>query len=279
MKGYGTREVAQILGLSAGQVRAYVRAGFLSPERGSRGGFRFSFEDLVFLRAASGLLKARIGPRRVRRALSRLRDRLPAGRGLTGLRIAAEGDRIVVGDGTARWQPESGQILFDFGVEELAKRVAPLARRAFRQAQEEPEGLSADDWYEWGCELEHTSASEALEAYGHALALDPAHAEAHVNLGRLLHEEGDAAAAEQHYRRALATEPRNATAAFNLGVALEDLDREEAALEAYERAGALDPENADAQYNAANLCERLGRRAAALRHWKTYRTLLRSGSA
>jgi tetratricopeptide (TPR) repeat protein len=275
VKGYGTREVAQILGLSAGQVRAYVRAGFLSPERGSRGDFRFSFEDLVFLRTARGLLEARIGPRRVRRALARLRDRLPAGRGLAGLRIAAEGDRIVVGDGTARWQPESGQFLFDFGVGELAERVAPMARRAFRQAQKEAETLSADDWYEWGCELEHTSASEALEAYRRALALEPAHVEAHVNFGRLLHEEGDIGEAEQHYRRALAAEPRDATAAFNLGVALEDLGREEVALEAYERAVSLDPENADAHYNAANLCERLGQRAAALRHWKTYRALTR----
>jgi tetratricopeptide (TPR) repeat protein len=279
VKGYGTREVTQILGLSAGQVRAYVRAGFLSPERGSRGGFRFSFEDLVFLRAAKGLLEARIAPRRVRRTLAKLRERLPATGGLTGLRITAEGHRIIVGDGTTRWQPESGQILFDFGVGELAERVAPLARRAFRQARQEAQGLSADDWYEWGCELEHTSVPEALEAYGRALDLDPAHAEAHVNLGRLLHEEGNPAAAERHYRRALATEPRDATAAFNLGVALEDLGREEAALDAYENAVLLDPENADAHYNAANLCEQLGQRTAALRHWKTYRTLMRGGSA
>ncbi len=279
MKGYGTREVTQILGLSAGQVRAYVRAGFLSPERGGRGGFRFSFEDLVFLRAAKGLLEARIAPRRVRRALANLRERLPAARGLTGLRITAEGHQIIVGDGTARWQPESGQILFDFGVGELAERVAPLARRAFRRAQEEAEELSADDWYEWGCELEYTSSAEAVEAYSRALALDPAHAEAHVNLGRLLHEEGNPAAAERHYRRALASEPRDATAAFNLGVALEDLGREDAALDAYESAVSLDPENADAHYNAANLCEQLGQRAAALRHWKTYRALMRGGSA
>ena len=36
MSGYGAREVAKMLGLSVGQVRAYVRAGFLDPTRGPR---------------------------------------------------------------------------------------------------------------------------------------------------------------------------------------------------------------------------------------------------
>src|ERR1700737_315499 len=43
VSGYGAREVARMLGLSVGQVRAWVRAGFLEPERGARGALRFSF--------------------------------------------------------------------------------------------------------------------------------------------------------------------------------------------------------------------------------------------
>ena len=39
--------------MSAGELRGYVRAGFLSPERGERGELLFSFQDLVFLRAAA----------------------------------------------------------------------------------------------------------------------------------------------------------------------------------------------------------------------------------
>src|SRR5690349_19661928 len=54
MTGYSTTEVAKILGLSPAQVRGYVRAGFLSPERGDDGRMRFSFPDLVFLRTARG---------------------------------------------------------------------------------------------------------------------------------------------------------------------------------------------------------------------------------
>ncbi len=275
MKGYSTSEVAGLLGLSQSQIRSYVRAGFLSPARGPGGRLVFAFSDLVFLRTARGLMSARVAPRRIRKALRRLREQLPDGRPLTGVRIAIEGTRIVVADGARRWQPESGQILLDFGVAELARKAAPIVRRAFREAQEEGAGLSADEWFEWGCELEPASPGEAIAAYRRALALDPSHADAHVNLGRLLHEAGDAAAAEPHYAAALAARPEDATAAYNLGVALQDMGRLPEALLAYQGAVRIDPESADAHFNAAALAERLGRPAEALRHLRTYRKLTR----
>jgi tetratricopeptide (TPR) repeat protein len=264
-----------MLGLSIGQVRGYVRSGFLSPERGPRGELRFSFSDIVLLRAAKGLLAARIGPRRIRRALGKLRAQLPHGRPLAGLRISSEGGRIVVADGPSRWHPDSGQALLDFEVSELARKVAPLARRAFRRAQNGSEPASAEELYEWGCQLESESPADAAEAYRRAIELSPDHSAAHVNLGRLLHEQGDVVAAESHYRRALQSRPGDPIAAFNLGVALEDLGRLEDALASYERSIALDPQNADAHYNAASVCEHIGRPAAALAHLKSYRTLTR----
>ena len=274
MTGYGTRQVAQILGLSAGQVRSYVRAGFLSPERGPGGRFQFSFPDLVFLRTARGLSEAKIPARRIRGALRQLRRDLPESRRLTDVRIVAEGKRIVVADGAERWQPESGQTLFDFGLSELA-----LAAGTASLSEAASHGVggkaSAEDWQAFGSEREADAPEEAAVAYRKALELDPALADAHVNLGRLLHEHGEAAAAEAHYREALALRPRDATAAFNLGVALEDLGREKEALAAYQRALELDPEDADAHFNAAGVCERIHDTAAALRHWKSYRQLTR----
>ena len=255
-------------------MRGYVRAGFLAPDRGPRRELRFSFQDLVFLRTAGGLAEAGLKPGRIRRALSSLRGRMPEGRPLTAVRIAVEGGRVVVEEGARRWQPESGQILFDFGVADLAKKTAPIVRRAFREATEDDGSeLSAEDWYEWGCELERGTPGEAMEAYRRALALDPGHADAHVNLGRLLHESGDAARAAPHYEAALAARPEDGTAAYNLGVALEDLGLLPESLLAYQKATRLEPDNADAHFNAATLAEKLGRSAEALRHLREYRRL------
>ncbi|HKE12220.1 MAG TPA: tetratricopeptide repeat protein [Myxococcota bacterium] len=273
MSGYTARDVAKMLGLSLGQVRSYVRAGFLTPERGRRGEFRFAFQDIVLLRTAAELVAARIQPRQVQRALQGLRAQLPRGRSLTGVRIAAEGNRIVVTDGSARWLPESGQGLFNFEVAELVEKAAPLARRAAASARRANPAPNAEEWYELGCELEVSSPKEARDAYRRAIELAPRHADAHLNLGRLLHEAGQAAAAEAHYRLALDAKPHDPTAAFNLGVALEDQGRRVDAVAAYERALGSDPRCADAHYNLGCLLEKMGRHTQALRHLKSYRRL------
>jgi len=272
MWGYRTCDVARILGLPEAEIRRYARAGFVSPRRGPGSALRFSFQDLVLLRAAADLVKARLPPARVRRALRQLRTRLPAGRSLASVQVTAEGDEIVVRDGGTRWQAETGQGLLDFEVADVARRVAPLVKAAARRRAPGP--LEAEGWYQWGCDLEDGAPDEAKSAYLKALELDPDHAGAHLNLGRLLHETGELREAETHYRCALKDLRHRATAAFNLGVALEDLNLLDEALFAYARAVEANPKLADAHHNLARLLERLGRTADAIRHLNTYRHLV-----
>jgi tetratricopeptide (TPR) repeat protein len=278
MKGYTSRDVARLLGLTVAQVRGFARDGFLSPPPArARAGHRplqFSFQDLVILRTAKALVAARIPARRIRRALRKLRQQLPRGRSLAELHIAAEGDRIVVSDGDMAWNPESEQTHLDFAVSDLATRAAPIARRTAQAARAAQGDLDAEDWYELGLELEAVEPGEARDAYRRSLELDAHHADAHVNLGRLLQEEGLVEEAERHYRLALREDPDHATAAFDLGIALEDLGRPADAIEAYRAALAADPRLADAHYNVARLYEKVGKRAAALRHLSIYRRLL-----
>jgi tetratricopeptide (TPR) repeat protein len=269
--GYRSTDVARMLGLSVPEVRRLARAGFAAPMRAARNELRFSFQDLVLLRAAAELVRARVPPARVRRALAQLRAQLPEGRPLTGVRVAADGEHVVVQDGGARWHPETGQVLLDFDVEDLARKVAPIVRARAGGRGQAP--LDAESWYRWGADLEDAAPDQAREAYRRALAHDPGHAGAHLNLGRLLHEGGEVHAAERHYRQALGSPQHRALAAFNLGVALEDQDLADDALLAYARAIEADRALADAHYNASRLLERIGRKAEALRHLAEYRRL------
>jgi tetratricopeptide (TPR) repeat protein len=271
--GYSTRDVARLLDLTVGEVRRLGRAGFVSTRRGPRGALRFSFQDLVLLRTAAGLLRSRVPAARIRRALARLRAGLPEGRSLASVHVAADGRDVVVREGGRAWRPDSGQLLLDFDVADLARRVAPLVREAARARG--PGALDAEGFYAWGCDLEPGAPAEARTAYERALAIDPTHPGANLNLGRLLHEKGDLPGAEVRYRRALASPAHEGTAAFNLGVLLEDRGRDADALEAYARAVRADPALADAHFNASRVLERMGRKKEALRQLGAYRRLVR----
>jgi tetratricopeptide (TPR) repeat protein len=273
MKCYTTRDVAKLLGLSEAQVRSHARVGYLSPERGPRNAYRFSFQDLVLLRTAKALSEARIAPRRIRRALRTLTRQLPLGRSLSAIRISSEGNRIVVRDGAQSWNPESGQLLLDFRIAELADRAAPTARRMARQARRSDQPLTADQWYSLGVDLESAAPQDARDAYTRAVALDPRHASARVNLGRWLQEDGHPELAVTEYRAALASQPRHPTAAFNLGTALEELGRRAEAIAAYRKALEADDRFADAHFNLARLYEQIGKRSAALRHLQAYKQM------
>lgn len=267
------RDVAKLLGLPVSRVHSYVRSGFLKPDRGSSREPTFSFQDVVVLRTATELVRSRIAPSRVKRILKKLASDLPEGRSLAGMRIVAEGNRVVACAGGSRWNPESDQRLFDFEVAELAQSAEPIVRRAALAARTASNDLDAEDWYEMGVHLEIAAPDDARDAYRRALELAPGHAEAHVNLGRLLHEQGDLRAAEEQYRAALAVQPESVLAAFNLGVVLEDRGRSDEAVRVYERLLKRERGYADAHFNLARLYERSGRKIASLRHLKEYEKL------
>lgn len=277
MSEYGLRDVAKLLGLSRGTILGLIRAGFVAPARGARREYRFSFQDLVLLRVARDLRAAKVPPRRITRSLKALRRRLPQAVPLSGLRIAAVGDRVVVAEGRGRWQADSGQYLLDLdvGLEGGEVTVQPHkeARNAARAAPA-PE-RDAEGWFGRAAELESASAAAARDAYERALAIDPGHLPARINLGRLLHEAGELRRAERVYRAGLERGAADAVLFFNLAILLEDLGRREAAIEAYRAALRADPQFADCHYNLALACEAAGDAHGAIRHMGEYRKLVR----
>jgi len=222
-----------MLRLSPSTIRTLVRAGFVSPTRGPRNAFRFSFQDLIVLRAAQALVAAKVPARRIARSMKDLRRRLPASMPLSGLSIVAEADRVVVREGANRWRPESGQYLLAFEGSPADGSLSVLERPA-------PPPESPATYIARGAELYET--------------------------GR--HEE-----AERAFREGLAACGEHPLLHYNLAITLESLGRSDDAVAAYEQALEGDSAFADCHYNLALLYEAMGKPQKAIRHMAQYRRL------
>ena len=56
MKGYSTRDVAELLEIPPGVIRDIARSGILEPARTPGNHYRFNFQDIIILRTAKELL-------------------------------------------------------------------------------------------------------------------------------------------------------------------------------------------------------------------------------
>jgi tetratricopeptide (TPR) repeat protein len=283
METYTLRGIESMLGLSKAVIASLVASGFVSPTRGQRNEYRFTFQDVVLLRTAYGLQRANIPARKILRSLKRLKETLPNEVPLSGLRITAVGSEIAVQDGAARRHVDSGQLLFDFDVQPAGPSITIL-QRPEKGVPMEPRGRSTDSpaaaqapehWFNQGSLLEAEDKTQAEAAYRRAIRLAPDYADAYLNLVVLMCDGGRCAEAVTLYREALRRVPDEALLHFNLAVALEDLERNDEALASYEACLRIAPKLADAHYNAARLHELSGHRSQAIRHYSEYRRLQR----
>jgi tetratricopeptide (TPR) repeat protein len=231
---YGVREVEKLLRLPRRTIHGLVKAGFVSPARGPRQSYLFSFQDLIVLRTAQALATAKVPARRIASSLRELRRHLPGAMPLSGLSIGAVGDRVVVKEGAKRWQADSGQYLLAFEGDPSAGALRVI----------EPDATPA----------------QCLEDF--------------IDRGYLLHEAGKLKEAQAAYRDALEAFGPDPLLLYNLGVLLEDLGRKAEAADAYRAALQGDPGMADCHYNLALLCDQLRRPQEAIRHLAQYRRLV-----
>ena len=261
-----------MLRLSRSTIRSLIAAGFVTPARGARGAWLFSFQDLIVLRTAQALADANVPQRRITRSMRELRRHLPDAMPLSGLRISAVADRVVIREGDSRWQAESGQYLLGFdgdpadGTLSVIERDNGHARSRWRAAV-----VRQGDGAGGRRTSKRRSRRTSTRSHG-----DPAFLDAYINLGRLLHEVKRLGEAERVYRDALKVSADDPMLLYNLGVLLDDMDRVAEAKDAYESALASDPDFADCHYNLSLLCERLAKPKEALRHMARYRVLTKS---
>ena len=267
MNGYSVRDVEKLVHMPRSAIRALVEAGFVSPARGPRNAWRFSFQDLIVLRTAQALEAAKVPRKRITRSVKELRRRLPESMPLSGLSIAAQDEGVVVREGARSWQAESGQYLLAFEGDPADGSLSVL------EGPLPDSPMSGEDWFDRGVALEKEDPEASLEAYRQAIAADPGLLKARINLGCLMHELGLLDRAEEVYRDAIRANGSDPVLQYDLGVLLDDMGRKSQAMLAYEAALRDDPGFADCHYNLALLCEGLGKPKDAIRHMAAYRRL------
>src|SRR5467141_1199244 len=161
MHQYSARDVEKLVHLPRRRIRSLVEAGFVSPARGPRNSWRFSFQDLIVLRNAQALAAAKVPRKRITDSMKELRRHLPQSMPLSGLSICAVADRVVVREGSSRWQAESGQYLLAFEGDPADGSLSVI---------ESKPAPSAADWFDRGVALESEDAEAALQAYEQAVA-------------------------------------------------------------------------------------------------------------
>lgn len=264
---FSLRGAQEKLGVSRTVLAGLIADGFVTPRRGARNEYRFTFQDLALLRTAHALQRAGVAPRKILASLAKLKAALPAELPLTGLRITAVGSDVAVRDQAGTLETVSGQLLLDFEVAGEGSRVAFLDRREAR-------ALSPAEWVRRGESQEAAGDLAAAEAaYRQALALAADTVDAYLNLGAMWCESGRCAEAVALYDEAVAACADTASLWFNRAIALEEQQRFADAMESYERSLSLDPGLADAHFNLGRLLEQLGERRGALRHFNAYRRL------
>lgn len=261
MQEYSLADLRRLFGLPAALVRALGQAGYIT-NPAAAGTSEYSFQDLLVLRMAGALKAAKISSPKITAALGQIRAVLPPGQVLTSMALAASGKGISVRDGSSEWEASSGQYALPLIAGDNPGQVTHLLTPAAIPAS------LAHDHYSRGHSLEDTDVVAARAAYLDALNVQEDHLEARINLGRLLHLDGQLKEAELVYRQAKTS---SALLSFNLAVLLEDLDREKEAIFVYRDALVHDPLMHDAHFNLSRLHEKADEPREALRHLLAYR--------
>ena len=272
---YTVAEVARLFGLNPSRLRYWHRSGVLGPSVRLKGRNYYSFQDLVGVRAAKGLLEQGVPLRQVRRSVESLREAFPqTTRPLSELRVLADGRALVVQDDSGAYEPTTGQAVLDFRIDGLASDVVRLLHF------DHDDRARAYEHYLEGCRFDEDEQTfdQAEQAYKPALSLDPALSNALTNLGNLEYRRQQLEAAERYYRQALGTDPEQPEALYNLGFLCFERDEVDEAVDLFRDALRSDPSFADAHFNLAMALEERGERDAAQPHWQQYLTLEPDGS-
>ena len=272
---YTTRQVSKLTKLSAHQIRNIVNRGLLSPARGERSEYRFTFQDIAFLRCVARLQSEHVSMRKIITAMLVAKRKFDAPQAVASINFNRVGDRVLIKDQECLWDPITDRLELDFDSVQDAKneKVVDLWMKDFRiepsHRMWNDRASDSDDWYNLGIEWEGLDIEEAALAYRKALKLDAQNTDAYVNLGRLTQLSGNLEGAMKLYDNALEVDPENELAHYNIGTIHDELNQVEDAIHHYSQALGLP----DANYNLSQLYADLGDEVRARRYMVAFERL------
>lgn len=109
---------------------------------------------------------------------------------------------------------------------------------------------------------------EAIEAYKKCIILKPSYADAYINIGFALKDQGKTEEAVEAYKKCISLNPDYAVAYSNMGNALKDQGKLGEAIDAYKKCISLNPEYAIAYSNMGNALKDQGNLEEAIEAYK-----------
>lgn len=266
---FSTRDASNILGIKTGRLRYWKRIGLVTPSNLRKGRRYYDFQDLICLKTAQGLVSQGLQATKMRNGVESLKKKFPgADSYLSNKRVYVFGDQVIIRHKDRFIEPRSGQLLFEFDLDDFAQEVKSRVKRIDSEK-------TAEGWFQRGLryDSDEETYSLALEAYQKAVELDPNFSDAYVNMGNVYYMQELFVDAERCYRIAIACDPDHAKAHFNLGNTLDELGCTREAVDCFRKSLEKDPEFPDVHYNLAATCEKLGLWDEAFTLWKSYLTL------
>ena len=211
---------------------------------------------------------------------------------LANKRVYVFGSHAIIRHKDRFIEPQSGQLLFEFDLDDFAEEVEHRIKHF--ESEKTAEGWFQGGLVRGGRSLRSGTSDEtrvgkngseglkpdprrnlplALEAYQKALELDPNFGDAYVNMGNIYYLQELFVDAERCYRLAISCDPDHSQAYFNLGNTLDELHCTQEAVDCFQKSLEKDPNFPDAHYNLAATCEKLGLWETAFTHWKSYLNL------
>lgn len=266
---FSTRDASNILGIKTGRLRYWKRIGLVTPSNLRKGRRCYGFQDLICLKTAQGLVAQGLQATQMRNGVESLKRKFPGfDNYLANKRVYVFGSHAIIRHKDGFIEPQSGQLLFEFDLDDFAEEVEHRIK-PFESKK------TAEGWFQEG--LRYDSSKEtypfALEAYQKAVELDPNFGDAYVNLGNIYYRQELFVDAERCYRLAITCDPDHAKAYYNLGNTLDELHCTQEAGDCFQKSLEKDPNFSDAQYNLAATYEKLTLWNAACTHWKSYLNL------